>query len=121
MQITEALGRFLLQLEADGRSSHTIGQYRRHGLRLATWAARVGHTGDIAEFTPEDLAHFFVSPEARLTPEGAEKKPGSVNALRGSITGIFGFLLRRLGPPGPQQVSKAGDLRSVATSRAHPR
>ncbi len=30
MTIDDALERFLVQLEADGRSPHTTGQYRRH-------------------------------------------------------------------------------------------
>ncbi len=33
MSIEEALGKFLLQLEADGRSRHTVDQYARH-IRL---------------------------------------------------------------------------------------
>ncbi len=42
MNIEDALARFLLQLEADGRSRHTIGQYRRHVRLLAAWYAHVG-------------------------------------------------------------------------------
>ena len=32
MRVEGALERFLVQLEADGRSLHTIGQYRHHVL-----------------------------------------------------------------------------------------
>jgi site-specific recombinase XerC len=39
MQLQAALQAFLLQLSADGRSPHTIGQYRRHGTALANWLA----------------------------------------------------------------------------------
>lgn len=49
MQITEALERFLLQLQADGRSQHTVLQYNRHVRKLAIWAARVGHSRVIEE------------------------------------------------------------------------
>lgn len=126
MQITDALGRFLLQLEADGRSQHTVRQYGRHVRQLAIWAARVGHSAEIEEVTPEDLARFLVADEARLTPEGSEKRPGSVNALRGSIKGFFGFLHRaglmhqdpsRLlkraicGPPPPRGLTPAEETR----------
>ena len=45
MQITEALEKFLLQLEADGRSPHTVGQYRRHVRTLARWCRDVRHGG----------------------------------------------------------------------------
>ena len=41
MTIDEALERFLVQLAADGRSEHTIGQYRRHIRLLAAWAREV--------------------------------------------------------------------------------
>ena len=41
MMILEALERFLVQLEADGRSPHTVRQYRRHVVRFAQWAALV--------------------------------------------------------------------------------
>ena len=50
MQIDEALGRFVRQLEADGRSPHTIRQYQRHVRSLARWTADVGHSGDVGDF-----------------------------------------------------------------------
>ena len=37
MHVIDALERFVLQLEADGRSEHTIGQYRRHVGQLVGW------------------------------------------------------------------------------------
>ncbi len=40
MTIDDALARFLVQLEADGRSPHTTGLYRRH-VRRPTVALRV--------------------------------------------------------------------------------
>ena len=46
MRIDNALDRFLQQLDADGRSIHTINQYRRHVRLLARWAADVGHSGE---------------------------------------------------------------------------
>ncbi len=42
MTIEDALSRFLIQLDADGRSPHTLAQYRRHLRTLARWAADVG-------------------------------------------------------------------------------
>ena len=44
LTITAALDRFVLQLEADGRSLHTIGQYRRHIRLLARWARSARRT-----------------------------------------------------------------------------
>ena len=38
MTIDEAIRIFAVQLDADGRSPHTQGQYRRHLLLLSRWA-----------------------------------------------------------------------------------
>ena len=66
MQIAEVLEKFLGQLTADGRSRHTIRQYRRHVRTLAVWAAEVGHSGRVSAITDEDLATFLASPQARI-------------------------------------------------------
>ena len=85
MQLQEALQAFLLQLEANGRSPHTISQYRRHGLALATWLATAGAGTDVSRLTPELLARFFSSNAARTSCRGGSKKATSANAMRTSI------------------------------------
>ena len=55
MQLQDALDRFVLQLEADGRSPHTIKQYRRHISALARWLAHDGHTGAVGDKRLRDL------------------------------------------------------------------
>ncbi len=85
MHLQAALQGFLLQLAADGRSPHTIGQYRRHGRALATWLARTGAHTAVAKLTPDLLARFFASPAARTTCHGDTKKAVSLNAMRTSI------------------------------------
>src|SRR5262245_29457932 len=85
MQLQEALQAFLLQLEADGRSPHTIGQYRRHGLALVTWLAVTGAGTDVADLTPDVLARFFASDAARNSRRGGSKKATSANAMRTSV------------------------------------
>jgi site-specific recombinase XerC len=94
MQIQDALVHFLLQLEADGRSPHTIGQYRRHVGLLRRWARDVGHTGEIETITHETLARFLASPCARTRPDGETKRAGSTNCLRSSIKGYFSYCCR---------------------------
>lgn len=84
MQIQAALQAFLVQLEADGRSPHTIGQYRRHGTALATWLAARRVTA-VAKLTPDLLARFFADDAARNTRRGGPKKAVSLNAMRTSI------------------------------------
>lgn len=89
MRIHDALEEFLLQLEANGRSRHTIDQYRRHITSLAAWLAP---EDDIAAITPTALARFLASPAARETNKGIERKPASVNSLRGGLKGFGAFL-----------------------------
>ena len=63
MHFQAALQGFLLQLEADGRSPHTIGQYRRHGSSLATGLAQ-RRTTNVAKLTSDLLAQFFADDAA---------------------------------------------------------
>lgn len=84
MDLQDALQAFLLQLRADGRSPHTVAQYRRHVASLAAWLPAGGAT-PLAEITPETIARFFASNAARTTASGSPKKAVSVNAMRTSI------------------------------------
>ena len=85
MQLQVALQGFLLQLQADGRSPHTVAQYRRHGTALANWLATTGADTDVAALTPETLARFFASDAARTSCRGGAKKATSANAMRTSV------------------------------------
>ncbi len=85
MQLQAALQGFLLQLSADGRSPHTIGQYRRHVTTLINWVARVGAGTDVADLAPDVLARFFANGAAKNSCRGGKKKAVSLNAMRTSI------------------------------------
>jgi integrase/recombinase XerC len=85
MQLQAALEAFLLQLQADGRSTHTIGQYRRHGAALAAWLAAAGASTSVADLTPGLLARFFASDAAKTSCRGGAKKAVSLNAMRTSV------------------------------------
>ena len=87
LTIGAALDRFVLQLEANGRSPHTIGQYRRHVRLLASWL-RQPH---IEKVTHEVLARFLASPVARARRGGGHKKPTTSNALRTSLRVFFAY------------------------------
>jgi hypothetical protein len=69
-----ALQAFLRQLAADGRSPHTIGQYRRHGTAVANWLGTAGIGNDVADLTPDVLARFFASDAAKTSCRGGAKK-----------------------------------------------
>jgi site-specific recombinase XerC len=92
MRPLDALARFLVQLEADGRSPHTIAQYARHLRRFAAWLQAEHLPDDVAQLEPEHVARFLASAEALRRPDGRTKRVGSLNALRSSLRGFFAFL-----------------------------
>ncbi len=96
MNITDALARFLVQLHADGRSPHTIGQYKRHITALARWMAGNGHGLDVVHLDHEALALFLTSEAVQKRPDGKAKKASAVNTLRSSLR-VFGSYLHRAG------------------------
>jgi site-specific recombinase XerD len=94
MRIEQALEKFLVQLEADGRSPHTINQYLRHVTAFAEWARSNEIRGDVDAITHEDAARFLASKAARNAPDGRPKKATSANALRASLKVFFLYLHR---------------------------
>ena len=92
MNVLDALDRYLVQLEADGRSPHTIGQYRRHVRLLASWLSAEGHSADLRDLDHEVLARFLASPAARTRPDGRPKKATATNALRSTMRTFFAWV-----------------------------
>jgi len=84
MRLNDALEAFLLQIQADGRSPHTVAQYARH-VRL--FASFLGSDRDLGQITVGDLAKFLTSPAA--LGGSKPKRPTSVNALRTSLRVFF--------------------------------
>ncbi len=85
MQLQEALGQFQVQLAADGRSEHTRKQYERHVVAFIGWLSRNGRDADIASITPNVVAEFFGSDDARMSARGGTKRATSANAQRTSL------------------------------------
>lgn len=121
------LAAFLQQLEADGRSRHTIAQYRRHVRALDRWLRSEPGVASIDGLDASLLARFMTAPAATLRSDGVPKQPSSVNALRTSLRCFFAHvhaaraiasnparLLRcaRLSPPPPRPIPD-DDLRRV--------
>ncbi len=131
MRIEEALEKFLIQLQADGRSSHTIGQYRRHVRLLAAWAHDVGPGCDeIKRLGHEDVARFLAAPVATGRAGGGVKKATSANCLRSSLRCFLGYLhgagylpynpgrlirRARCSPPPPRAISEEDQRRLLET------
>jgi site-specific recombinase XerC len=137
MTIDEALDRFLVQLAADGRSEHTIGQYRRHVRTLARWARDVRpRRGRVADLDHEAIARFLAAPCATVRAGGAgQKLATSMNALRTSVKVFLGYchragyvpadpgrLIRRAitSPPPPKGLSPDEERQLLATLAAAP-
>jgi integrase/recombinase XerC len=129
MLLRAAVDAFLLQLQADGRSPHTIGQYRRHVGLLDAWLAGTRRRRTLGAIDHEVLARFLVDDAARKRPDGAEKKATSTNALRTSLRAFFAYahaagmvaenparLIRRArcAPPPPRTLSAEEVCRLLA-------
>ena len=129
MEIEEALERYQVQLEADGRSVHTRRQYARHGRLLARWLRESGGSTDVRLISHEDIATFLIAPVARTRPDGKPKKATATNALRSSLRTLFAFvhaagyaptnaarLIRRArcAPPPPRGLSEEEQERLLA-------
>ncbi len=71
MKIEVVWEKFRLQLVADGRSDHTIAQYRRHVGLLARWAAHVGHGREIQDLDHEDILRSWHRPWPAHGPTAA--------------------------------------------------
>lgn len=91
MKLIEALRKFETQLEADGRSEHTRGQYARHVRLLDRWLREEGKSERIEDIDHEEVAVFLSSATAKTRPDGKAKKTNSVNALRTSLRCFFAF------------------------------
>ena len=78
MEVKEVLARYIVQLEADGRSTHTIGQVTRHVRLLAKWIGEI----EIEDVRHEDIAEFLASHVVKKRADGAPRK--TVQALWGT-------------------------------------
>jgi integrase/recombinase XerC len=85
VNLQDALQAFLLQLDADGRSPHTIGQYRRHVTAMINWLASAGSGIDVDDLKPDVVARFFADNAAKVSCRGGPKRATSLNAMRTSV------------------------------------
>jgi len=132
MHVLHALERFVLQLEADGRSPHTVAQYRRHVRALVAWLSAENLSCEVEAIDHETIARFLASSTARTRPDGQPKKPTSVNALRTSTRVFFSYMHRagyvasdparlvrraKCGPPPPRGLSDEEEAKLLAALR----
>ncbi len=81
MRFQDSVQAYLLQLQADGRSIHTIGQYQRHLRSFAEW---IGDQRDLHAIETSDVARFMVATE---TTSG--RSTATLNAVRSSLRTFF--------------------------------
>jgi len=91
MRTLDALELFSRQLVADGRSAHTLHQYRRHVRLFDRWATAAAIGDEVEQVRPDDVARFLAHNAALMRPDGRRKRPQSVNALRSSLKGFFRY------------------------------
>jgi integrase/recombinase XerC len=91
MRLDEALARFIVQMQADGRSPHTIAQYTRTIGVLQRWMAREGRGNQLDAVTHEVLAQFLISRDVRDSSRGGAKRAITVNATRTALRVFFGY------------------------------
>jgi len=90
--IEEALTASERQAVANGRSSSTICQVRRHVRRLVAWLKSEGRSLDVAQLDAGTVAEFMGSPDALNCSDGRRKLATSTNALRSSLRGFCSFI-----------------------------
>lgn len=94
MEIHEARDQFLTQLQANGRSQHSISQYDRHLRLFIRWMEIKSLSTKLKPMTSNIVAEFMNTKEATHKPNGEPKLQTSVNALRSSIRNFFKFCHR---------------------------
>lgn len=116
VRLSEGLARYLVQLEADGRSDHSIAQARRHGLLL------IAALDDppIDRVRSEEIARVFASPVVQSTADGRLRRASSANAIRSSARSFFGYLAdAKLAPTNAARLirrARVGPVRPRAVS-----
>ena len=94
MRLQAALAGFQTKLQADGRSPHTVAQYARHVRRFGAWLEADRVPDKVRLLEPEYVAAFIAAAEAQRRRDGCPRRAGSLNALRSSLRGFFGYLER---------------------------
>lgn len=126
MRVSEATSAYLLQLQGDGRSIHTVRQAARF---LRKFAAEL-HDPPVDQLRHEDIARFLASPAVATKAGGGARKANSANAIRSVLRSFCSFLhgagycptnvarlvrRARCAPPRPRALSEAEAARLIAT------
>jgi len=134
MHVRDALARYALQLQADGRSDHTVAQARRQVGALVRWLEAGGGPQQIERLGHEDLARYLASPAAQRRPDGRARKATSGNVTRTTLRVFFRYAseagyaptnaarlvrLAKTGTPPPRMLTDDEVRRLLAAVDAH--
>ena len=86
MRLSECMAAFRLQLEADGKSPHTVSSYLRDVGMLARF---LGTDPPVPGITPDDVNRFLLCDAVQRLPDGRPKKRGSVAKIKLSLRAFF--------------------------------
>lgn len=92
MQFDAAVERFIAQQAGNGRSIHTINQYRYLLGQLRGWLVETERGLRVDRIQHETLAEYLISDRVRLKQDGTPKKPITVNVSRSALRRFFGYV-----------------------------
>ena len=107
--LSQALGPFLRQVAADGRSRLTIESYRHQLVALAEGLDGV----PLSQIGADRLNVYLTSPAVLLTSEGAPKRVSTINRAKSIIRSFFRWCQRA----GLVEQNPAAHLRSAVACR----
>ncbi len=90
MRMTDAINRFSIFLEANGRSPRTIDGYRRDLELLIAFTGNV----DLADFTSDRVHAFLISGPVRLRKDGKPRAPVTVNRTKAAVKSFGRYLIQ---------------------------
>jgi len=87
VNVPEAASQYLASLEAERRSPHTIGAYRRDLAAFVVYAGDV----DLNAVTPAVLQRFMASDGVQFRPCGTRRAKATINRYRVALKALFAF------------------------------
>ena len=90
MNIALSVTDYLDHLEAEGRSPHTVGAYRRDLSTFVRFTARE-KLNELDDVTPETLTRFMTSYDVRYATNGCRRASASVNRYRVALKALYAF------------------------------
>lgn len=91
VRLQHALELYVVQLQADGRSLHTIRSYERHVALLGRWLIRERRSDALESIDYQTIARFLASDVARCARTGKQRRATTLNLLRSVLRTFFGY------------------------------